>query len=76
VEARLGLDAAIEELRGVLEEVRSEGGHLEVETSIGELVDALRQAGQGPVTDSVRAAIVQGLDDVGARVQPICRFPG
>ena len=76
IEANLDLDAAIEELRAVLEEVRSGAGQIKVETSIEELVEALRRAGQGPVTDTVRTAIVHGLDDVGARVPPICRFPG
>jgi hypothetical protein len=76
VETKLGLGAAIEELRGVLLEVRREGGQFELDSSIAELVDALQQTGQGPVTDSVRAAIADGLDDVGTRVQPLCGFPG
>jgi hypothetical protein len=76
VETRLGLGAAIEELRSVLLEVRYAGGQSELDSSLAELVDALQQAGRGPVTDSVRAAIVHGLDDVGTRVQPLCGFPG
>lgn len=75
VGAKVTLGNAITELRGVLREMQSQGGPLEVEASVEKLVTALQQAKNGIVTDAVRTAVVAGLDDVASGVQPICGFP-
>ena len=75
VEATLALTSAIGELQDVLDEVRSGPGFLALDRSLAELTDAVREARDGPLTDAVRAAISDALDDVGQRAQPVCDFP-
>src|SRR4051812_2638356 len=75
VGAKVTLGDAVTELRGVLQEMKSQGGPLEVEAAVEHLVSALQQAKNETVTDAVRAAVFDGLDDVGSGVQPICGFP-
>ena len=75
VESKLALAAAADDLRIVGEQVPRNGGTAELGASIDDLLTALTDATDGPVTDSVRSAISTGLDDVGRLVQPVCDFP-
>jgi hypothetical protein len=73
VEAKLALTAAAEDLRAVDDELTEDDAALDA--ALEELAAALDRAEQGPITDSVRAAVSGGLDDVGRLVQPVCDFP-
>jgi hypothetical protein len=72
VEARLQLAAAADELTAVRDEVSPDG---RLTHAIDGLVEALTEARSGSLTDSVRADISAGLDDVGRLAQPDCDFP-
>jgi hypothetical protein len=75
VEATLVLSDAVTEVRGLLDAVREDGGHPQIEAAVDRLVAALQDTTSGSVTDTVRTAVVTGLDEVGRRVQPLCGFP-
>ena len=46
-----------------------------LDRSADALVTTLRDARDGRLTETVRIAITEGLDDVGRRVQAVCDFP-
>ena len=75
VEARTQVSGVVRELRGVLADVRSDGGHDGLEAALDGLVRALGQIGDGPLPDAVRGAVAAGLDQVEVQAQPTCRFP-
>jgi len=75
VEATLVLTGAITELEGLLDDIREGPGFLALDRSADELVSRLREARDGRLTETVRIAITDGLDDVGRRVQAVCDFP-
>jgi hypothetical protein len=72
VESGLELTAAADELQAVLDDVRDRPA---MRASLHELVDALRRAQGGRLTDAARVAITTGLDEVGREAQAICGFP-
>ena len=74
VEAKLALAAAVDDLEAVAAEI-PEGAQTDIAAALDGLAVSLTQATDGPLTDSVRAAVTTGLDDVGRLVQPICEFP-
>ena len=75
VEARAQVSAVVRELRGVLADVRSEGGHGDLVTALDGLVQALGEVGDGPLPDPVRGAVTAGLEQVDVQAQPTCGFP-
>jgi hypothetical protein len=75
VAARLHLGNAADEVRGVLDAVRHDGGQPDVESALDDLATALETATDGTVTSAVRADVVSALDEVGHEVQPGCGFP-
>jgi hypothetical protein len=75
IEARTQISQTVQELRGVLTDVRDENGHEDVATALDSLITALGQVVDGGVTDSLRAAVSAGLEQVGAQAQPLCGFP-
>jgi hypothetical protein len=75
VEARAQVSVVVRELRGVLTDVRSEGGHGGLVTALDGLVQALGEAGHGPLVDPVRGAVAAGLQQVDVQAQPTCGFP-
>jgi hypothetical protein len=75
VEATLVLTGAITELEDMLDDIRERPGFLALDRSVDELVTTLRKARDGRVTEAVRVAITEGLDDIGHRVQSVCDFP-
>jgi hypothetical protein len=75
VGAKLELTAAVDELQGVLHQVRDRPGAGPLAGSLADLVAALREARDSRLTDEVRTQISAGLDDVGRRVQAVCGFP-
>ncbi|TFV89889.1 hypothetical protein [Blastococcus sp. CT_GayMR16] len=75
VAAALVLTGAITELDDVLDVVRRQPGFLVLDRSLEDLGGALREARDGPLTEVVREAISDGLDDIGDYVQPVCDFP-
>jgi len=74
VGAEVDLTAAIDELRTVLDDVRTDG-RPGLDDAVEELVAALTAARDKGLTDTVRTDISSGLDEVGSLVQPTCRFP-
>ncbi|WP_137160616.1 hypothetical protein [Blastococcus sp. CCUG 61487] len=75
VVARTQVSRAVQEMRNVLAEVRSEGGQEQLAAALEELVAALRSVLDGELTDPVRAAVSDGLRRVGEQAQPTCGFP-
>ena len=75
VEATLVLTGAITELEGLLDDIREGPGFVALDRSTDALVTTLRHARDGRLTEMVRIAITEGLDDVGRRVQAVCDFP-
>lgn len=75
VEARTQVSGAVRELLVVASDVRTEGGHDGLATALDGLVEALRQVGDGPLTDPVRGGVTAGLEQVGLQAQPACGFP-
>ena len=75
VEATLVLTGAITELEGLLDDIREGPGFVALDRSADALVTTLRDARDGRLTETVRIAITEGLDDVGRRVQAVCDFP-
>ena len=75
VEAGMVLTGAIAELEGLLDDIREGPGFLALDRSADKLVTTLREARDGRLTETVRIAITEGLDDVGRRVQAVCDFP-
>ena len=75
VEARAQVSGVVRELRGVLAEVRSEGGHAGLVAALDGLVHALGEVGDGPLPDPVRGAVAAGLEQVDVQAQPTCGFP-
>jgi hypothetical protein len=75
VEATLVLTGAITELEGLLDDIREGPGFVALDRSAEALVTTLRDARDGRLTETVRIAITEGLDDVGRRVQAVCDFP-
>jgi hypothetical protein len=75
VEARAQVSGVVRELRGVLADVRSEGGHDGLVTALDDLVHALGEVGNGPLPDPVRVAVTAGLEQVDVQAQPTCGFP-
>jgi hypothetical protein len=75
VEARAQVSVVVRELRGVLTDVRSEGGHGGLVTALDGLVQALGEVGHGPLVDPVRGAVAAGLQQVDVQAQPTCGFP-
>lgn len=75
VEAGVALNAAVDELRNVRADVPDQPGFLGLSTSLDELLDALREAQRGPLTDAVRTAISTRLEAFGVQAQPLCGFP-
>jgi hypothetical protein len=75
VEARAQVSGVVRELRGVLADVRSEGGHGGLVTALGGLVHALGEVGDGPLPDPLRGAVTAGLEQVDLQAQPTCGFP-
>jgi hypothetical protein len=75
VEASLVLTGAITELEGLLDDIREGPGFVALDRSADALVTTLRSARDGRLTEMVRIAITEGLDDVGRRVQAVCDFP-
>jgi hypothetical protein len=75
VGARLELTAAADELQQVLDQVSVQTGGGALFGSLKQLVAALREARDTPLTDQIRTQISTGLDDVGRRAQAACRFP-
>jgi hypothetical protein len=71
VEARAQISSVVRELRGVLADVRAEGGHGGLVTALDGLVRALGEVGDGPVGGAVAA----GLEQVDVQAQPTCGFP-
>ena len=65
----------VRELRSVLADVRSEGGHVGLVTALDGLVHALGEVGDGPLPDPVRGAVTAGLERVDVQAQPTCGFP-
>lgn len=75
VEARIQINRTLQELRDVLADVRSEVGQEQLATALDGLVGALWQVLDGALTDPVRDAVSDGLQQVGDRAQPVCGFP-
>jgi len=75
VEARAQVSGVVRELRGVLADVRSEGGHAGLVAALDGLVHALGEVGDGPLPDPVRGAVTAGLEQVDVQAQPTCGFP-
>lgn len=75
VEARAQVSEVVRELRGVLADVRSEGGHDGLTTALDGLVQSLGQVGDGPLPEPVRGAVTAGLEQVDRQAQPACGFP-
>lgn len=75
VEARAQVSGVVRELRGVLADVRSEGGYAGLVTALDGLVHALGEVGEGPLPDPVRGAVTAGLEQVDVQAQPTCGFP-
>jgi len=75
VEATLVLTGAITELEGLLDDIREGPGFVALDRSADALVTTLRHARDGRLTEMVRIAITEGLDDVSRRVQAVCDFP-
>lgn len=75
VEARAQIGRVMRELRGVLADVREEGGHDGLATALDGLVRSLGSVVVGPLTDAVRGSVTTGLQQVGAQAQPVCGFP-
>jgi hypothetical protein len=75
VEARAQVSGVVRELRGVLADVRSEGGHGGLVTALDDLVHALGAVGDGPLPDPVRDSVTTGLEQVDVQAQPTCGFP-
>ncbi len=75
VEARAQIGRVMRELRGVLADVREEGGHDGLDTALDGLVRSLGSVVVGPLTDAVRGSVTAGLQQVGAQAQPACGFP-
>jgi len=75
VEATLVLTGAITELEALLDDIREGPGFVALDRSADALVTTLRHARDGRLTELVRIAITEGLDDVGRRVQAVCDFP-
>ncbi len=75
VESRAQVSGVVRELRGVLADVRAEGGHGGLATALDGLVQALGQVGEGPLREPVPGAVTAGLEQVDLQVQPVCGFP-
>jgi hypothetical protein len=75
VEARTQVSGAVGELRGVLSDVRSQGGHEVLASALDGLVQALGQVGGGPLSEPVRNGVTAGLEQVAVQAQPACGFP-
>jgi len=75
VESRTQISGVVAELRGVLAEVRTEGGHGRLVTALDGLVQALAQVGDGPLSQPALGAVTAGLEQVGVQAQPTCGFP-
>ena len=75
LEARAQVAVLVRELRGVLADVRSEGGYGDLVTALDGLVHALDDVGDGPLPVPERGAVTAGLDQVDVQAQPTCRFP-
>jgi hypothetical protein len=75
VEARLHLGNAADEVRGLLDDLRDDGGHDDVESALDDLATALETAYDETVTGAVRDDVVSTLDELGHEVQPDCEFP-
>lgn len=75
VEARTQVSQVLRELRGVLSDVRDDGGAEELEAALDELVQTLGAAVDGPTTPPVGDAVSAALQEVGAQAQPSCGFP-
>ena len=74
VEAKLALAAAVDDVEAVAAEI-PESGQADLAGAFDRLGTALRQAQDGPLTESARAAVSTALNDVGRLVQPVCEFP-
>jgi len=75
VGSKTEITGAVDELQGVLEQVRNRPGTDVLAGSLAELIAALRSARDSRLTDEVRAEISAGLDDVGRDAQAACGFP-
>lgn len=75
VEARTQVSQVVRELRGVLADVRDDGGADDLGTALEELVQSLGSAVDGPLTPPVGDAVAAALQQVGAQAQPLCGFP-
>jgi hypothetical protein len=74
-DTRAHLLAAMDELRYVLAAVREDGGYVQLDAALDDLIAALQGTTGGRLTQSAQAAITAGLDDVGRETQPVCEFP-
>ena len=72
VGAGLELTAVIDELKRVLDAATDQTA---LRGSLEQLLGALREARDEPLTDAVGTRISSGLDQLGSRAQSLCGFP-
>lgn len=75
VESYLQVSDAVREMRDARSDVRPGGGHDGLVSALDDVVEALEQVADGPLTDPVRVAVTAGLEQLDAQAQRACGFP-
>ena len=73
--ARQVLAAAVDDLRAVLDDVRSDVAHADLETAVEDLVGTLTEAAGGRLGDGTGEVVGAALTAIGEQAQPVCEFP-
>lgn len=73
--ARQVLAAAVDDLRAVLDNVRSDVAHADLESAVEDLVGTLTAASGGRLDDGTGEAVGAALTTIGEQAQPACEYP-
>jgi hypothetical protein len=73
--ARQQLAGAVTDLRAVLDDIRLDVEHADLETAVEDLVDALTVAAGGRLPAELSDTVAAALTDIADIAQPACGFP-